>query len=321
MHENFTARIEKAPQTAGVYVMRNDEGGVIYVGKSINIRKRLLQHAKSLQTGWSDRNHRWIYHVIDVSWHETDSELYALLLEDQLIKQFWPVGNVRQKNFFEYAYLAFSDEKIPRLLVVDDRQREHYKIVFGPFHNIFYAQDMADLVQMRFRLRTCHTVSQGGCLQRDIGRCIGPCRSEEAKARYSRTVKRAIRSLSSYDTYFIRFIKSITEGHSRKQEFEKAAHYDTMRHRYHAMIKRQNFLHLFREHSFLIRENGRWDNTFIFLQGRLIQRNGKPFSEIYPLHEWQLIDRGHVIHQWLQKQKSRGEVAVMDRKFFRDVAL
>ncbi len=301
--------------------MRNGDAGVIYVGKSINIRKRLQQHAKSLQAGWSDRNHRWIYHVKDVSWHETDSELYALLLEDQLIKQYWPVGNVRQKDFLEYAYLAVSNEAIRQLLVINARERENYQHVFGPFHNIFYAQDMAELVQMRFRLRTCHAVSQGGCLQREIGKCIGPCRSEEAKARYGPTVRRAIQSLSSYDAYFIRFMESMIEGHSRKQEFEKAAHYNTMRHRYHAMIKRQNFLHLFREHGLLIRENGRWDNTFIFLQGRLIQRNGKPFSEIYPLHEWQLIDRGQVIYQWLQSKKLQGALAVIDRKYFRDLVL
>jgi len=321
MHEKFTSIIEQAPQKAGVYIMRDSDASVVYVGKSINIRKRLQQHAKSLQAGWADRNHRWIYHVRDVSWHETDSELYALLLEDQLIKQYWPVGNVRQKDFLEYAYLAFSDEEFPQLLVIDARQRENRRHVFGPFHNIFYAQDMADLVQMRFRLRTCHTVSRGGCLQWEIGRCIGPCRSEEAGIRYARTVQRAIDSLRSYDHYFMRYTDRLIKMHSGKQEFERAAHYHTMQHRYHALIKRQNLLHWFREHAFLIRENGQWNNTFVFLQGRLIQRNGRSVSEQYPLQEHQLIDRSHVIHQWLQNKKSRGELAIVDRKFFRDLAL
>jgi excinuclease ABC subunit C len=253
-----------------------------------------------------------------VAWHETDSELYALLLEDQLIKQYWPVGNVRQKDFLEYAYLAFSDEEIPQLLVVDARQRENHEHVFGPFHNIFYAQDMADLVQMRFRLRTCHAVCQGGCLQWEIGKCIGPCRSDEARTRYAGTVQRAIASLSSYDAYFIRLTDRLIKVHSMKQEFERAAHYHTMQHRYHALIKRQHFLHRFRQHAFLVRENGRWNNTFTFLQGRLVLRNGQPVSEEYPLDEHQLIDRSHVIYQWVQNKKSQGELAIVDSFFFSD---
>jgi excinuclease ABC subunit C len=321
MPDHFTAQIENAPQQAGVYIMRNSDAGVVYVGKSINIHKRLLQHAKSLQAGWSDRNHRWIYHVRDVSWQETDSELYALLLEDQLIKQYWPVGNVRQKDFLEYAYLAFSNQEIPQLLVINARERDNYQHVFGPFHNIFYAQDMADLVQMRFRLRTCHALTQGGCLQWEIGKCIGPCRSREAKNRYDQTVLRASHSLQSQDDYFFKYIDNFIQACSRNQEFEKAAHYHTMRHRYNALIKRQNFLNRFREHAFLIRENGRWNNTFIFLQGRLVQRNGEPVTEEYPLHEPQLIDRSHVIYQWLQNKKSQGELAVIDRKFFCELAI
>ncbi len=325
MKDTFTAIIAQAPQTPGVYVMRSNDGCVIYVGKSINIRKRLLQHLASLNAEWQDRNYRWIFHVSDLSWYETGSELYALLLEDQLIKKHWPVGNVRQKEYLEYAWLAFSVEAIPRLLVIDARQREQYDHVFGPFHDIYHAQDMAELVQARFRLRTCLSVREGGCTRWEIRKCFAPCRSREAAERYLRTIDRAVKSLSSHDTYFIRFIESMIKRHSQKQTFEKAAHYHTMLHRYQAFINRQQFLERFRRHGLLIRENGRWPNTFYFLRGRLIGHDGgtAPIHSLFEdseFHqsEWRVIDRAHVIWQWMRGRRSECAAAIIDERFFRN---
>ena len=324
MNNSLIAKIDQSPTTAGVYVMRNKDSDVVYVGKSINLRKRLYQHAASLKTGWSDRNHRWIYQVADVSWFETGSELYALLLEDHWIKKYWPLGNVRQKDFLEYAYLAFSVEPLPRLLVITAQQREPFKDIFGPFRNIFYAQDMADLVQARFRLRTCAALREGGCLQWEIRKCSGPCRDQKAASRYLHNIDRAIASLRSHDMYFIRFITNLIERCSQKREYEKAAHYHGMLHRYQGFIKRQQFLAWFRHHSCIIRENGDWQNTFYFLQGRLIEHHGvqvssqplcKALDRDFCQSEWQIIDRANVIYQWLHSRRSESEVAIMEKRF------
>ncbi len=309
--------ISDAPRTPGVYLLKNEAGDVIYAGKSVNLHNRLLQHAASLKAGWQDRNHRWIYHAASVEWIETASELYALLLEDQLIKQYWPLANTRQKDFLEYAWLAFSREAIPRMLVIDARERDLYEDVFGPFRNSFYAQDMADLVQMRFRLRTCAVVSAGGCVQMEIRQCTGPCRHPAAAARYRRAMDRAAASLRSFDPFFVRYIQNVMQAQVQKQAFEQAAHYHGMLQRYQGFIKRQKFLRWFRQQGVLIREKGRWPNTFLFLQGRLIARNGAAAADAaYPLSEWQIIDRANVIYQWLRNRRSDGEMAIMDRRFF-----
>lgn len=325
MKKSLAAACSGAPQSPGVYVMRDGHDSVIYVGKSINLRKRLLQHAASQRAGYSDRNFRWLSHVTGIEWHETRSELFALLLEDQLIKSYWPSGNVRQKDFLEYAWLAFSGEAIPRLAVIDARQRDAFEHLFGPFRDSYQAQDMADLVTERFRLRTCAATRPGGCARLEIRRCTGPCRSSAAAGRYREAINRAIASLGHLDPHFIRFMEARTRRHVQVREYEKAAHYHGMLQRYRSLIRRQRFLALFRRHGVLIQEQGRWPNTWLFYQGRLLPGDGQErlippaFTGAETAHsEWQIIDRAHVIYQWLHTRRSEGGAAILDRRFFRE---
>ncbi len=316
MQDNFSNKICNAPQTPGVYLLKDGEGHVLYVGKSINIRKRLLQHSAAMKAGWTERNYRRVHHVADVSWRETGSELYALLLEDFLIKKYWPMANVRQKDFLEYAYLAISEDVFPRLVVIDAAQRERFTRILGPFRNSFYAQDMADLIQERFQLRTCCAISEGGCMQWEIGKCSGPCRHINSD-HYLVSMEQAIRSLQATDDSFTEFINKKIQTHAQNQEFEKAAHYRDMQRRYQAFVKRQKFQKIFLQHGLLVREKGEWPNTFIFLQGNLIERKG----EVVPIElmegaEWQVLDRANVIYQWIYSRRSECAAAFIDKRFF-----
>lgn len=320
LFENFQAQARLAPRAAGVYVMRDGGGQVLYVGKSVQLRQRLQQHAATLRSGYSSRSYRWIWHVRSISWQETGSELYALLLEDQLIKQYWPVGNVRQKEYLEYAWLAFSDERLPRLQVIEARQRGQYAAVFGPFHDRYHARDMADLVAARFRLRTCAAVRDGGCLQWEIRKCFAPCRNPVVAANYQHTIARVAASLRAADPLFLRYIDHRISACNQNREFEQAAWLHAMRHRYQALIRRQTFLERFRRHGVVVREKGRWENTFCFCQGKLLWRKEGDLAPEWlaaepTLDEWQIIDRAGVIWQWLQQERSGGEAAVIDQRW------
>ncbi len=323
MRTNLLAQIERSPQTPGVYLLKDREGGILYVGKSINIRKRLQQHGAALKAEWMDRDHRRVRQVAQVAWQETHSELYALLLEDYLIKKHWPMANVRQKDYLEYAYLALSSETLPRFVLIDARQRAENPHSFGPFRDRYHAQDMLELVQERFRLRTCPAIREGGCLQWEIHRCSGPCRTLKAAERYWRTVVRAAESLSSLDPYFFRFIENRIKVCTQHKEFEKAAHYHTMLLRYRGLINRGKFFTMFRKQGLFIQESGRWPNTFLFLEGRLVQRNGErvdgrlvegvDFNETCA-GEWTLVDRADVIYRWLRSRPGQSAMAVIDRR-------
>ncbi|NLP11463.1 GIY-YIG nuclease family protein [bacterium] len=327
MCTNLLAQIDRSPQTPGVYLLKDREGGILYVGKSINLRKRLQQHGAALKAEWMDRDHRRVRHVVDVTWQETHSELYALLLEDYLIKKHWPMANVRQKDYLEYTYLAFSAEPLPRFVLIDARQRAENPHSFGPFRDRYHAQDMLELVQERFRLRTCPAIREGGCLQWEIHRCSGPCRSQKAGERYRRTIVRAAESLRSLDPFFLRFIENRMKVHAQHKDFETAAHYHVMLLRYQGLIHRNNFFTMFRKHGLFIQESGRWPNTFLFLEGRLVQRNGErvdgmlvegvDFNETCA-NEWTLVDRAEVIYRWLHSRPGENAMAFIDRRGCRD---
>jgi len=329
MRTNLLAKIKRSPQTPGVYLLKDREGGILYVGKSINIRKRLQQHGAAWRAGWMDRDHRRIRPVVDVAWQETHSELYALLLEDYLIKKHWPIGNVRQNDYLEYAYLALSAEPLPRFVLIDARQRAENSCSFGPFRDRYHAQDMLELVQERFRLRTCPAIREGGCLQWEIHRCAGPCRTTEAGERYRRTVVRAAESLSSLDPFFLRFIENRIKVLAQQKEFEKAAHYHALLLRYQGLINRGKFFAMFRKHGLFIQESGRWPNTFLFLEGRLVQRNGErvdgmlvegaDFNETCT-SERTLVDRADVIYRWLRSRPGENAMAFIDRLGCRDAS-
>ncbi|OPZ73566.1 MAG: UvrABC system protein C [bacterium ADurb.Bin478] len=323
MRTNLLAQIDRSPQTPGVYLLKDREGGILYVGKSINLRKRLQQHGAALKAEWMDRDHRRVRHVKDVAWQETHSELYALLLEDYLIKKHWPMANVRQKDYLAYVYLALSAEPLPRFVLIDARQRAERPQSFGPFRDRYHAQDMLELVQERFRLRTCPAIRKGGCLQWEMHRCSAPCRTLMAAERYRRTVARAAESLRSLDPYFLRFIANRIKVCAQHKEFEKAAHYHTMLLRYQGLIDRSTFFARFRKHGLFIQESGRWPNTFLFLEGRLVQRNGErvdgrvvegvDFNETCT-SEWTLVDRADVIYRWLRSRPGQSAMAFIDRQ-------
>lgn len=108
-------------------------------------------------------------------------------------------------------------------------------------------------------------------------------RSREASSRYLRTVKRAGDALSGFDPFFLRYIETIRQSEAERQAFEKAAWYQIMLQRYRASISRQLFLDRFQRHGLIMRERGRWPNTFEFFRGRLMRRNGgmTPVDELF----------------------------------------
>ena len=110
-------------------------------------------------------------------------------------------------------------------------------------------------------------------------------RSREASSRYLRTVKRAGDALSGFDPFFLRYIETIRQSEAERQAFEKAAWYQIMLQRYRASISRQLFLDRFQRHGLIMRERGRWPNTFEFFRGRLMRlrrESGEPAGKTSP---------------------------------------
>ena len=170
------------PDSFGVYLLKDKEGGVIYVGKSNSIRKRIYSHLRG----------RLIEKICDIEYIETSSELTALILEAKLIKQFMPRYNVLLRDDKSYPYIKLTlQDDFPRLLKVRKVKADGAKY-FGPFRGTSVYEIMKVAGRL-FRYRKCRTEGfkkkQQTCLNHHLKRCLGPCAGKISKAKYAFIVK------------------------------------------------------------------------------------------------------------------------------------
>ncbi|HEU5003513.1 MAG TPA: excinuclease ABC subunit UvrC [Actinomycetota bacterium] len=167
------------PESSGVYLYRDAQDRVIYVGKAKSLRGRIPNY---FTTGLHPRTMRMISEAVRVEWIVTANEVEALQLEVTLIKKHRPRFNVRYRDDKSYPYLAVTlDETIPRALVLRGKKRKGVRY-YGPFVHAYAIRDTLDLLLRVFPIRSCRPGvfdrarrANRACLLYDIGRCSGPC--------------------------------------------------------------------------------------------------------------------------------------------------
>ncbi|MBR1580198.1 MAG: excinuclease ABC subunit UvrC [Selenomonadaceae bacterium] len=162
--------IKAMPETTGVYIMRDGDGEIIYVGKALNIRTRIRQHAADK----SIKERLLTEHTVAIETINTGTEVEALLLECELIKKHQPRYNVSLKDGKNYPCIKLTNEQYPRACVVrriiDDGSR-----YFGPYTNASAMHESLKLIRKIFPLRTCKRFHKRPCLEFHIKRCLAPC--------------------------------------------------------------------------------------------------------------------------------------------------
>ena len=159
-HSELINHIKKElPVVCGVYLFFNAEGRVIYVGKSVHIKNRVLDHFRQTNDGsfsWKgilSDNACYVKYII------TNDELLALLVEDKLIKTYIPFFNVRQKQFQNYKYLGITNGLFPGIKIYGHSIQTRHRLIFGPFKNKLHIELPITLIQKYFRLRICSDAS------------------------------------------------------------------------------------------------------------------------------------------------------------------
>ncbi len=210
----------------GVYRMLNRQGQVIYVGKARNLKRRLSSYFRSHQT--SSKISSLLSHVHNIEVTVTHTEGEALILENNLIKQFRPRYNILLRDDKGYPYLHLSTEKFPRLSLQRDARRLPGRY-FGPYPNVNAVRETLSLLQKVFRLRQCednffHNRSRP-CLQYQIKRCSAPCTVMIDQESYQQDVYRAILFLEGKSGQVIDDLVQRMEIASAELKFEEAAIY------------------------------------------------------------------------------------------------
>jgi len=219
------AKLSLLPTSPGVYLFKDQKGGVIYVGKAKNLRSRVRQYARGSDGRVQIRF--LLAQLADIEVIITKSEKEALLLENTLIKQHWPRYNIRLKDDKSYWHIKVTTQDLwPRLFLTRQIVKDGNKYL-GPFHSSAAVQETLEVIRKVFPLRTCSdTVFRNRtrpCLEYQIKRCLGPCVLAIDPEEYRRQLKGALLLLEGKNTELVDQLNARMNAASENLQFEDAA--------------------------------------------------------------------------------------------------
>jgi DNA polymerase III subunit epsilon len=224
------AQVASLPTGPGVYLLKDANGHVFYVGKSVNVRSRVRQHLRPSGTACSPaqpRLRRRLRQIADVEAFETSSEIEALLLESKLVKRYLPEANSLLRDYRDYPWLKLDlRERHPRLVATRERPTDG-AVYFGPFRRAAAVASVAVFLSEQLGLRQCsgrlRPGQQSACALLDMGRCLGPCVGQVSDAEYQAAAVRAQRVLSGQDTSLLEQLTERRDQLAEELRFEDAA--------------------------------------------------------------------------------------------------
>ena len=221
---DFKKRLAALGQEPGVYLMKDADGKVIYVGKAIALRNRVRSYFQS-QRGKDMKTRELVAHVADFEVIRTDTPTEALILENELIKKYWPKYNVMLKDSKTYPYIRITNEEWPRVIstrqIVNDGSR-----YFGPYTSAGAAYKTINLLNRLFPYRKCDKKITGHdevCLYYHMHQCTAPCISMVDRETYMKSVEGATLFLSGRGDEIVGGIEEEMEQAAEAWNFERAA--------------------------------------------------------------------------------------------------
>jgi len=206
------------PFEPGVYLFKNAQGEVIYVGKAKSLRSRVSSYFNKEVK--SPKTQLLVKNIADIDFIVVLSEIEALLLENKLIKQHSPKYNVTFKDGKTFAYLQITDEPYPRLL--STRRISKKGEYFGPYTDGFARRDLQQLSIKLFQLRVCKKLPKKACLNYHIGLCTAPCIGAVSKEHYRQQVSSAKLFLRGDSKQIVSQLKTDMKQLSSEMKFEQA---------------------------------------------------------------------------------------------------
>lgn len=221
---DFSKRLSALAQQPGVYLMKDTDGTVIYVGKAISLRNRVRSYFQS-QRHKDPKTRELVRHIADFEVIRTDTATEALILENELIKKYLPKYNVLLKDSKTYPYIRITNEEWPRVIstrrVVNDGSQ-----YFGPYTSAGSAYKTINLLNRLFPYRKCDKKITGNdevCLYYHMKQCTAPCISAVDRPTYMKSVDSAAMFLSGRGEEIVADLEDEMEQASEAWNFERAA--------------------------------------------------------------------------------------------------
>ncbi|MBQ3158079.1 MAG: excinuclease ABC subunit UvrC, partial [Clostridia bacterium] len=226
MNEKMLEKVKLLPLHPGVYIMKNSEGEVIYVGKAKKLRNRV----KSYFDGSSKtvKTYALVSNIVDFEYILTNSELDAFSLESNLIKKYKPKYNILLKDDKSFPFIKIDmKERFPRVQVVR-RPKKDGSLLFGPYVTGIRISQIMNLIKWAYPIRWCNTNFNDGkmkkrpCLHGEIGNCIAPCAYKTREEEYMQTIQSVVAFLNGDNRDIKQRLKERMNIFAERMQFEEA---------------------------------------------------------------------------------------------------
>lgn len=241
---NIEEELKKLPSKPGVYLMHNAQDEIIYVGKAISLKNRVRQYFQSSRN-LTPKIVQMVSHIARFEYIITDSELEALVLECNLIKEYRPKYNTMLMDDKTYPYIKVTTgEDYPRILLSRLIKKDKSKY-FGPYTNGTAVKDTIELLRKIYKIRTCHRnlpkdIGVGRpCLYYHIGQCDAPCQGEISKEDYQKKIQEVLLFLGGNHGPVTQFLTDQMMAASEAMAYEKAMEYRDLIQSIHQISEKQ----------------------------------------------------------------------------------
>jgi excinuclease ABC subunit C len=271
--------LDTLPQKPGCYLMKDEAGKVIYVGKAVNLRSRVRSYFQS-GAGHDTKTEKLVLHIADIEWILVGSELEALILEMNLIKRYRPHYNIRLKDDKRFPYiLVHWADPFPKVTITRAMERDGNRY-FGPYTSVWAVHQTLDLLRRIFPYLTCNREITGSdsraCLWYDLKLCTAPCIGAAGQEEYRRMIDDLCRFLAGEIEAVVADVEKKMKQASAELHYEQAARMRDRLQAIHTVVERQKIISSTRTDSDVIalaRQNGdACVQVFIIRSGKLIGR-------------------------------------------------
>lgn len=306
--EHIRTQLETLPHRPGVYLMHGADGTVIYVGKAVDLRRRVRSYFRP--SSWDDPKVRAIAaEAADVEFIVTDSELEALILEANLIKRHRPRYNVRLKDDKRYPYIKITwADPFPKVVITRRMERDGSRY-FGPYTSSAAVRQTLDLLRKSFPYLTCNRDITGRderpCLYYDIKLCLGPCIGAVTQEEYRQMIERLARFLEGHGEEVIADLERRMRQAADALEFERAARLRDQLQAVQRVVERQK----------IVSTTGADQDVIAFAR-----EEDDACVQVFFIRGGKLLGREYFVLEGTQGEEERAVMAAFLKQFYDEAA-
>ncbi len=294
----LTGILDNLPQKPGCYLMKDETGKVIYVGKAINLRSRVRSYFQA-GADHTPKTEKLVRHITDIEWILVGSELEALILEMNLIKRYRPHYNIRLKDDKRFPYiLVHWVEPFPKVTITRAMERDGNRY-FGPYTSVWAVHQTLDLLRRIFPYLTCNREITGAdsraCLWYDLKLCTAPCIGAVGQEEYRRMIDDLCRFLAGEIEAVVADVEKKMKQASAEMHYELAARMRDRLQAIHTVVERQKII-----------SSTRTDSDVI----ALARQDGDACVQVFVIRSGKLIGREHFV---LEGTRDTGEAEVLQQ--------